>query len=138
MTHTYTRARTNTRATGRNCTEGTWRSGEVLEALGRADTYLAGWLQVPREGVAPDADILGPLVSDVEAEEQRHGQGRGGRRAGAGGGGRGGDRGREEEGTGDGEDGDAPYIHTTGPGAGNGNGTLTGGGGHALGKRGRA
>ncbi|KAG2428422.1 hypothetical protein HXX76_011542 [Chlamydomonas incerta] len=122
--------------TGRNCTEGTWRSREVLDALGRADAYLSGWLQVPAAGVAADADILGPLVADVEAAEGQEGEGQQhGRGGGLGGGGGGGRGGREEGG---GEEADVPYIHTTGPGAGNGNGTATGGPGQALGKRGRA
>ncbi|GLC45906.1 hypothetical protein PLESTF_000711000 [Pleodorina starrii] len=56
--------------TGRNITEGTFRSDEVLDAFARADTYLSAWASRRDEDVPLDADILAPLVSAVPDEEE--------------------------------------------------------------------
>ncbi len=47
---------------GRNCTEGTFRSQEVLQALARADAFLSTWSAMPPEHVPDSADILAPLL----------------------------------------------------------------------------
>ncbi|KXZ52970.1 hypothetical protein GPECTOR_8g342 [Gonium pectorale] len=69
--------------TGRNCTEGTFRSAEVLDAFARADAYLSAWAARPEADVPSDEDILGPLL--VTAEDDEDGEGAGGE-DGAGGG----------------------------------------------------
>ncbi|GFR52957.1 hypothetical protein Agub_g15630, partial [Astrephomene gubernaculifera] len=51
--------------TGRNCTEGCFRSREVLDAMARADAYLTAWAVRQKDEVPYDADILGPLVRAV-------------------------------------------------------------------------
>ncbi|KAG2494672.1 hypothetical protein HYH03_007188 [Edaphochlamys debaryana] len=48
--------------TGRNCTEGCFRSGEVQDAFARAFKYLTDWVRQGRS-VPDGADILGPLLS---------------------------------------------------------------------------
>ncbi|GLI66381.1 hypothetical protein VaNZ11_010172 [Volvox africanus] len=55
--------------TGRNVTEGTFRSQEVLNAFARADTYLSAWVRRKDKDLPWNANILAPLISPVPDED---------------------------------------------------------------------